>query len=189
MSETAHMELAKPAETDLYDVNVINANSDKIDAYCYQTRQNTLTNAAAIERKQDALTFDTTPLPSSTNPVTSDGIYSAINAVNTLLKAVTLASNADLDDLYVDQSPTNDDCVTRKWVIPSAAVGASLRHLPASYKTVYPNAEIEWHTVKSGGVGYQIMTAGTNASFQRFMRFRNTSGWTAWYTIFDTDNA
>lgn len=188
MSETAHMELAKPAETDLYDVNVVNANSDKIDAYCYQTRQNTLTNAAAIERKQDALTFDTTPLQSSTNPVTSDGIYSAINAVNTLLKAVVLDSGADLNDLYISQSPVTADCVTRKWVIPSATVGASLQHLPATYKTVYANCEIEWHTVKNNGVGYQILTAGTNASFQRFMRFRNADGWGSWHTLFDTDN-
>ena len=34
-----------------------------------------------IETKQDKLTFDLTPTSDSTNPVTSDGIYSAINAV------------------------------------------------------------------------------------------------------------
>lgn len=190
MTTTEHLGLTKDAESgELYSVARVNANSDRIDAYCYETRQRTETNAAAIERKQDALTFDTAPLPSSTNPVTSNGVYVALEAIAALHKAVTLESGADLDDLYVDQSPTNADCVTRKWVIPSAAVGASLMHLPSSYKTVYANCEIEWHTVKSNGVGYQIMTAGTNSSFQRFMRFRNASGWTAWYTIFDTDNA
>lgn len=34
-----------------------------------------------IEKKQDKLTFDLTPTSDSTNPVTSDGIYSAINTV------------------------------------------------------------------------------------------------------------
>ena len=34
-----------------------------------------------IGKKQDILTFDITPASDSTNPVTSDGIYSAINAV------------------------------------------------------------------------------------------------------------
>ena len=34
-----------------------------------------------IGKKQDKLTFDLTPTSDSTNPVTSDGIYSAINAV------------------------------------------------------------------------------------------------------------
>ena len=34
-----------------------------------------------IGEKQDILTFDLTPTSDSTNPVTSDGIYSAINAV------------------------------------------------------------------------------------------------------------
>ena len=134
--------------------------------------------------------------PDSTDPIdigvineNSDTLDSTIGAIGALHKAITLESGTDIDNLYVDQSPTSVDCVTRKWVIPSATVGASLQHLPASYKTVYPNAEIEWHTVKSGGVGYQIMTAGTNSSFQRFMRFRNASGFSNWYTIFDTDNA
>jgi hypothetical protein len=42
-----------------------------------------------LEKKQDALTFDTTPTVDSTNPVTSDGIKKAIDA-----KAV------DLSDYY-----------------------------------------------------------------------------------------
>lgn len=119
----------------------------------------------------------------------SDTIDSAFSDISTLHKAVTLESNADLDNLYVSQSPSNVDCVVRKWVIPSAAVGETLRNLPLSFKTVYPNAEIEWHTVKSNGVGYQILTGGTNSSFQRFMRFRTANGWGSWYTLFDTDNA
>ena len=187
MTTTPNMGLTKDAESgELYSVARVNANSDKIDAYCGENRS----RITSLENgKQDALTFDTTPLPSSTNPVTSDGIYSAINAVNTLLKAVVLDSGADLNDLYISQSPVTADCVTRKWVIPSATVGASLLHLPSSYKTVYANCEIEWHTVKNNGVGYQILTAGTNASFQRFMRFRNADGWGSWHTLFDTDNA
>jgi hypothetical protein len=135
------------------------------------------------------ITMDTTPTQDSTNAVTSNGIYESISSITTLHKSITLQSGEDLNDLYISQSPSNVDCVTRKWVIPSATVGASLLNLPATYKTVYANAEIEWHTVKNNGVGYQILTAGTNSSFQRFMRFKNANGWTAWYTLFDTDSA
>lgn len=142
-----------------------------------------------LAAKQDVLTFDTAPTEDSTNPVTSGGVFDAISAVTALHKAVVLDTGADLNNLYISQSPVAADCVTRKWVIPSATVGASLQHLPSSYKTVYANCEIEWHTVKNNGVGYQILTAGTNASFQRFMRFRNADGWGSWYTLFDTDNA
>lgn len=145
--------------------------------------------AAALAGKQDVLEFDSVPTDGSTKPVYSGGVYTAIENVSALHKAVTLAANADLNDLYIDQSPSNVDCVTRKWVIPSASVGGTLVNRPATYKTVYPNCEIEWHTVKGNGVGYQIMTAGTNSSFQRFMRFRTASGWSSWYTLFDTDNA
>lgn len=34
---------------------------------------------ALINDKQDKLTFDTTPTSGSSNPVTSDGIYQAVN--------------------------------------------------------------------------------------------------------------
>lgn len=37
--------------------------------------------SSALAAKQDKLTFDSTPTSDSTNPVTSGGIYSAINAV------------------------------------------------------------------------------------------------------------
>lgn len=139
--------------------------------------------------KQNALTFDSTPSEGSTNPVTSGGVFDAIKSINDLHRAVTLESESDLNDLYISQSPSTVDCVVRKWVIPSATVGASLLNLPASYKKAYPNAEIEWHTVKGNGVGYQFLTAGTNSSFQRFMRFRTAAGWSVWHTLYDTDNA
>ena len=187
MTTTPNMGLTKDAESgELYSVARVNANSDRIDTYCGENRS----RITALENgKQNTLTFDSAPTEDSTNPVTSGGVFTALAGITALHKAVVLDSGADLNDLYISQSPVTADCVTRKWVIPSATVGASLLHLPSSYKTVYANCEIEWHTVKNNGVGYQILTAGTNASFQRFMRFRNADGWGSWYTLFDTDNA
>ena len=42
----------------------------------------------ALSRKQDTLTFDTTPTSGSTNPVTSDGIYKAIGDIGSILDEI-----------------------------------------------------------------------------------------------------
>ena len=53
----------------------------------------TETITAALEEvdhnKQDKLTFDTTPTSGSTNPVTSGGVYAALNGTGTT--AITVA--------------------------------------------------------------------------------------------------
>lgn len=55
-----------------------------------------------IQQKQNALTFDSTPTPNSTNPVTSDGIASAIaNAVDFRISMGTAAPSGGSDgDIY-----------------------------------------------------------------------------------------
>lgn len=41
-----------------------------------------------LAKKQDALTFDTTPTKDSTNPVTSDGVYQAIKDIGSALDTI-----------------------------------------------------------------------------------------------------
>ena len=54
----------------------------------------------AIDTKQDTLTFDTTPISGSSNPVTSDGIYTSINNLDTSLHAVAKSGNYyDLENI------------------------------------------------------------------------------------------
>lgn len=43
---------------------------------------------AALDKKQDKLTFDTTPTEGSTNPVTSDGVAKAIGDINSILDEI-----------------------------------------------------------------------------------------------------
>ena len=59
-------------------------NADDIDAIEEKipsgaSSQNKLATAGELAAKQDALTFDNAPTPSSTNPVTSGGVYTAID--------------------------------------------------------------------------------------------------------------
>lgn len=43
-----------------------------------------------LETKQDVLTFDTTPTPGSDNPVTSGGVYTALQELDTTLLVGTM---------------------------------------------------------------------------------------------------
>lgn len=71
MTETPNLHLTKDAATEHYSVARVNANSDKIDAYAGAVN-------TALEGKQDTLTFDDAPTQSSSNPVKSGGVYTAL---------------------------------------------------------------------------------------------------------------
>lgn len=55
---------------------------------------------SAINRKQDTLTFDSTPTSGSQNPVTSDGIYKAIDGIDVGLPATGSATQP----IYINSS-------------------------------------------------------------------------------------
>ena len=52
------------------------------------------TEKAAWNAKQTALTFDSTPAEDSTNPVTSGGVYAALNAHNQAASTITAGTFA-----------------------------------------------------------------------------------------------
>ena len=69
---------------------------------------------ALINDKQDKLTFDTTPTSGSSNPVTSDGIYQAVNNGITVSIEPSAGSEtwieAPTEDLYVGgNEPTENN--------------------------------------------------------------------------------
>lgn len=69
---------------------------------------------ALINDKQDKLTFDTTPTSGSSNPVTSDGIYQAVNNGITVSIEPSAGSETWIEvpteDLYVGgNEPTENN--------------------------------------------------------------------------------
>lgn len=69
--------------------------------------------AAALATKQDALTFDTTPTPESTNPVTSAGVKSYVDggisdASGLLWEQINLINQGKQDNLTFDSTPTQN---------------------------------------------------------------------------------
>ena len=60
---------------------------------------------ALIAAKQDKLTFDSTPTSGSTNPVTSGGVYDAIN------NGITLSVEASAGSSTWIEVPTEDICI------------------------------------------------------------------------------
>ena len=79
------------------------ANGNNI-ANTYAT-QTALTNGLAA--KQNALTFDSAPTSGSSNPVTSGGVFSAINTVNSNVSSLQTTVANKQDKLTFDSAPTS----------------------------------------------------------------------------------
>lgn len=65
---------------------------DLLDDKADQTEVEKKANASDLATKQDKLTFDSTPTANSTNPVTSDGIYSAFTSLPKNIAYATCAT-------------------------------------------------------------------------------------------------
>ena len=86
---------AAKATADASGNNIVNTYATKAE----------LTNGLA--GKQNSLTFDSAPTSGSSNPVTSGGVYSAINTVNTSISSLqSLVANKQ-DKLTFDTTPTS----------------------------------------------------------------------------------
>lgn len=107
-----------------------------------------------LEKKQDALTFDTTPTVDSTNPVTSDGIKKAIDA-----KAV------DLSDYY-----------TRKEV--DSVVSTAIDTAKSDTEAKIPEVDTLLSTTSENPVQNKVITEELNKKFDS--SYNSTSiGWTS----------
>ena len=107
-----------------------------------------------LEKKQDALTFDTTPTVDSTNPVTSDGIKKAIDA-----KAV------DLSDYY-----------TRKEV--DSVVSTAIDTAKSDTEAKIPEVDTLLSTSSENPVQNKVITEELNKKFDS--SYNSTSiGWTS----------
>lgn len=73
MEHTTNYNLNKPEETDNVNISDLNENADILDGVLKALQDE-------VDAKQDELTFDDAPTAESTNPVTSDGIYKALQS-------------------------------------------------------------------------------------------------------------
>ena len=71
---TTNLGLTKPELSEQFSLATWNGNSDLIDTFAGQTN-------TALAGKQPTLTFDTAPTEDSTNPVTSGGVWAALQAL------------------------------------------------------------------------------------------------------------
>ncbi|MBO7712326.1 MAG: hypothetical protein J6S85_02085 [Methanobrevibacter sp.] len=79
-------DLVDGLQTEITDSNKLDA--DLIDDSTSTKKLVTALEKSTWDNKQSALTFDTTPTPNSTNPVTSGGLYNIIGDVVTLINAL-----------------------------------------------------------------------------------------------------
>ena len=93
--------------------------------------------------KQNSLTFDSAPTSGSSNPVTSGGVYSAINTVNTSISSLqSLVANKQ-DKLTFDTTPTSGSSnpITSGGVYTAINnVSVSLPATGSSSKPIYINS-------------------------------------------------
>lgn len=160
-SNTTNYGWTKPDYEDDADIMVINDTIDNIDAVVHNLN----------EGKQDTLTFDSTPTESSTNPVTSGGIYSAILRMafgpGTLIPAaadnqITLTSYTSIGRYYI--GATGAQYVTDR---PEALnYGFSLE-----VSTIFDNSRLR----------QKIYYNSPNAVGTYYERYLVSSGWTSWY--------
>ena len=114
----------------------------------------TETVAAALEevdnKKQNQLTFDTTPISGSTNPVTSDGIYTALSATAPMSHASTGTDYGIGTDSIYGHVKLSD--ATNSTSAASAGIAAS----PAAVKAAYDLASEAKSLAQSSSVA--VMT-------------------------------
>jgi len=140
----------------------------------------------AWNNKQNALTFDTTPTENSTNPVTSGGLYNAINSLKADTIPRLMVLNDDVNNYRISESISEHSGIKR-WVCPSSTVRESLTNLPTDFPS-YPDFEIEFKQFKSNGIGIQTITGGSASSFYVAKRVYKNNTFSDWNkVIFETD--
>lgn len=136
--------------------------------------------------KQNALTFDTTPTENSTNPVTSGGVFNAINSLKADTIPQLMALNDDVNNYRISESISEHSGI-RRWVCPSSTIRDSLTNLPGDFPS-YPDFEIRFEQFKSNGIGMQTITGGSTSSLYIAKRVYKNNTFSDWNkVIFETD--
>jgi hypothetical protein len=141
--------------------------------------------------KQDALTFDSTPTAGSNNPVTSEGIKTALDGkadlnhdhddlYYSLTNGVAIPSNADLNDATY-RTPGNYICST-------AVVSHTVKHTPGYDETTLVNTSMGTfklfvgYTTAGTYISQELRTSNDGAIYYRYYNKTNSS-WVAWKAV------
>jgi hypothetical protein len=132
-----------------------------------------------IAQKQDTLTIDSEPTSGSDNPVTSGGVYTAIDGKigfrEIYGQGTAIPENADLNDYG-----TTDNLPVGQYYSENSARTATLHHRPFSGSGFRMMVTSLSGTNKQQWV-YPV-SSGTAASCV-YIRSRTTSGWASWYKL------
>ena len=141
--------------------------------------------------KQDALTFDSTPTAGSSNPVTSEGIKTALDGkadlnhdhddlYYSLTNGAAIPSDADLNDATY-RTPGNYICST-------SAVSHTVKHTPGYDETTLVNTSMGTfklfvgYTTAGNYISQELRTTNDGAIYYRYYN-KTTSSWVAWQAV------
>lgn len=141
-----------------------------IDSALSSTSDNAVKNKAvyaALGTKQDILTFDTAPTSNSTNPVTSDGIKTALDGK---LSATSDTTTNVTSFTSSDDSTSTDKTSDGMTEVITMTSGESHSSLFQKISKMFLNIRKLWNTVGTediSGIG-QTITGAINNLFERF---------------------
>ena len=127
----------------------------------------------------------TSTLSNITIPVNTSYNYDVIGnkivrdpLVNALIPNI-MSLNDDINN-YVISTPLQDNSGVVRWLCPSLTVRNSLTNLPSDFPG-YPDFEVEFRQLKSGGVGIQTITGGSLSSIYVAKRIYKNNSFSSWY--------
>ena len=202
-TSTPNLDLVKPDSNELYDIGVFNANSNKLDTYCYENR----TRIVALEANKadtsalstvafsgkyadltDKPTVDSEISSSSTNAVQNAAVSAALTALlNNVLGSGTTLTPTAANKLDLDSINTFDPSLPSFGRITvGATAAANVLHLPnigATYGFVLERSAI------FGTAGRECQTLRFNATQEAgniYERCKYSNGWGSWYKFTGT---
>lgn len=133
-----------------------------------------------LDGKQNTLTFDTTPTSNSDNPVTSNGIRNAIDALNLQLQNYVAQQLAGKQDtLTFDTSPRSGS----NNPVTSNGIKNAIDAIPAA--TIYTmHLENGRDLVTSESVNSIIITAARSAGQAIWIRYDKDDGSREWFRLY-----
>ena len=140
--------------------------------------------ATSIQGKQDTLTFDSTPTENSTNPVTSGGVYSALQNVN-----VEFESGQELSETYIDDThlvnpkngalPTAEDVLQLKAKL-EGVTASEVKATIGEQISGYINGDGVPNAVSSGSTTTYVVIPLNNAKSVRLLGSTNSASGTSY---------
>lgn len=160
-----------------------------IDSALSSTSDNAVKNKAvyaALGTKQDILTFDTAPTSNSTNPVTSDGIKTALDGK---LSATSDTTTNVTSFTSSDDSTSTDKTSDGMTEVITMTSGESHSSLFQKISKMFLNIRKLWNTVGSTAIdtAYGTTLTAQMANLKTYNTYSTSETWTGKYYV-DSNN-